>query len=295
MLAVITKEKLFIQTSKALGLNGYKLDSLGEKKPKQSCLFFFSNQRVCQSLFDHITLICHSCGWLLVKCFWLPIVSFLDQLSGCRKSGTHSEYAPNWPLEFNCILEELPVGISCSFLNQLKGPHDAGHGIWWSLPPPPHHQGNGHLWDICHQSSTIPSHDNRTQFCFRGNDSFPTFNLIQFNSMWFIWWILSFSIAHGSRLEHSRTFHAPSHGDWFCGECTIQQEQSGLTKLLNRTYPVTIWGRSLTFRSPRSWGSVSWRTHTGYCKGAPLGEEFDGLLFEPQIKSPIKLFSFVRQ
>lgn len=34
-------------------------------------------------------------------------------------------------------------------------------------------------------------------------------------------------------------------------------------------------------------GCVSWRTHTGYCKGAPLGEEFDGLLFEPQIKSPI--------
>ena len=32
MLAVITKEKLFIQTSKALGLNGYKLDSLGGKR-----------------------------------------------------------------------------------------------------------------------------------------------------------------------------------------------------------------------------------------------------------------------
>lgn len=133
MLAVTTEENLFIQTSKTW-FEWLQIGFSGEKTPKNtkqslvSLLFF--NQRVCQSLFDHITLISHSCGWLLVKCrccFWLPIISLLHKLSGCHKSGIHSESAPDWPLEFSHVLEELPVDISCSFLNQLKGPQDVGH------------------------------------------------------------------------------------------------------------------------------------------------------------------------
>ena len=66
--------------------------------------------------------------WLAAGQIFLASHRFLSSLTQWV-SQIHSEYAPNWPLEFNRILEELPVDISCSFLNQLKGPHDAGHGV----------------------------------------------------------------------------------------------------------------------------------------------------------------------
>lgn len=103
--------------------------------------FFFLSKHVPIPLWPHhpnMPLL-----WLAAGQMWMPFllsaISSLHKLSECYNSGIHSKFAPDWPLEFSHVLKGLPMDITCSFLNQQKGPQDPARGLWWPLPPPFQH------------------------------------------------------------------------------------------------------------------------------------------------------------
>lgn len=89
-----------------------------------------------------------------------------------------------------------------------SGPWPWFPGTFATSSPP---QCHGALWDICHPASVAPSHDNWSHFCMGGNVVSSKFNsrgsLEYFQQP-----------CTSSRPKHSRTFHSPSHSDWFRDE-----------------------------------------------------------------------------
>lgn len=100
---------------------------------KQNRSVHFFHQRTCQSLFDHIT----QHATLVVGCWsnvdavpGSPSFPFFRNSVGVASLVLALNQPQSGLLICNHAPEGPPVDISCSFLNQLKGPQDLGQGFW---------------------------------------------------------------------------------------------------------------------------------------------------------------------